>query len=152
MLTILARAGKYSTIGSLAIVLAQHSVKFVASLDGLKPMMPGNPELDKVLKAIPPKRNKTLFLPIVGDWDDSLVKDSRWYKRWSAKGIDKLLSTILDDKKHDWVVSSTNQTIVPPGSAVKGFSKEPFIESLHTRYFKKKKVPVRIKGFLLNGK
>ena len=152
LLTILARAGKYSTIGSLAIVLAQHSVKFVASLDGLKPMMPGNPELDKVLKAIPPKRNKTLFLPIVGDWDDSLVKDSRWYKRWSAKGIDKLLSTILDDKKHDWVVSSTNQAIVPPGSAVKGFNKEPFIESLHTRYFKKKKVPVRIKGFLLNGK
>ena len=152
LLTILARAGKYSTIGSLAIVLAQHSVKFVASLDGLKPMMPGNPELDKVLKAIPPKRNKTLFLPIVGDWDDSLVKDSRWYKRWSAKGIDKLLSTILADKEHDWVVSSTNQAIVPPGSTVKGFSKRPFVESLHTRYFNKEKVPERIRGFLLNGK
>jgi len=152
LLTILARAGKYSSVGSLAIVLAQHSVKFVAGLDGFKPMMPGNPELKKVLKAIPKPRKKTLFLPVVGDWDDSLVRDSRWYKRWSAKGIDKLLSTILDDKEHDWVVSSTNQAIVPSGSAVKGFSKKPFVESLHTRYFQKEKVPERIKEFMLHGK
>jgi hypothetical protein len=152
LLSILARVGKYSSIGSLAIVLAQHSAKFVAGLEGFKPMTPGSPELKKVLKAIPQKRKKTLFLPIVGDWDDSLVKDSRWYKRWSAKGIDKLLSTILDDKNHDWVVSSTNQAIVPPGSAVKGFSKKPFVESLHTRYFNKEKVPERIREFLLNGK
>jgi len=152
LLTILARAGKYSSIGSLAIVLAQHSVKFVAGLDGFKPMMPGNPELDKVLKPVPPKRNKTLFLPVVGDWDDSLVRESRWYKRWSAKGIDKLLSTILEDKEHDWVVSSANQAIVPSGSAVKGFTKNPFVQSLHTRYFQKEKVPERIKEFMLHGK
>ncbi len=152
LLTILARVGKYSSIGSLAIVLAQHSAKFVAGLDGFKPMTPGNSELKKVLKAIPPKRKKTLFLPIVGDWDDSLVKDSSWYKRWSAKGIDRLLRAILDDKNHDWVVSSSNQAIVPSGSAVKGFSKKPFVESLHTRYFNKEKVSERIREFLLNGK
>ncbi len=152
LLTILASVGKYSSIGSLAIVLAQHSAKFIAGLDGFKPMMPGSPELKKVLKAIPQNRKKTLFLPIVGDWDDSLVKDSSWYKRWSAKGIDRLLRAILDDKNHDWVVSSSNQAIVPPGSAVKGFSKKPFVESLHTRYFNKEKVPERIKKFLLTGK
>ena len=152
LLTILARVGKYSSVGSLAIVLAQHSAKFVAGLDGFKPMMPGSPELKNVLKAIPQKRKKTLFLPIVGDWDDSLVKDSSWYKRWSAKGIDRLLRAILDDKNHDWVVSSSNQAIVPPGSTVKGFSKKPFVESLHTRYFNKEKVPERIKKFLLTGK
>ncbi len=152
LLSILSRVGKYSSVGNLAIVLAQHSAKFIAGLDGFKPMMPESPELDAVLKPVPKKRKDTLFLPIVGDWDKSLVKDSRWYKRWSTKGIDKLLSAILNDVNHDWVVSSTNQAIVPAGSAVKGFSKKPFVQSLHTRYFQKEKVPKRIREFILSGK
>jgi hypothetical protein len=152
MLTILARVGKYSSIGSIAIVLAQHSVKFIAGLDGFKPMIPGNPELKKVLRTIPQNRKKTLFLPIVGDWDYSLVKNARWYARWGAKGIDILLRAILNDKNHDWVVSSTKQAIVPRGCAVKGFIPKPFVKSLHTRYFNKDEVPVRIKKFLLTGK
>lgn len=152
LLSILSRVGKYSSVGNLAIVLAQHSAKFIAGLDGFKPMTPESPELKAILKPVPKKRKDTLFLPIVGDWDKSLVKDSRWYKRWSAKGIDKLLSTILDDDNHDWVVSSSNQAIAPSGSTVKGFSKKPFVDSLHTRYFNKEKVPVRIREFLLTGK
>lgn len=149
LLTILASIGKYSSIGSIAIVLAQHSAKFIAGLEGFKPMMPGSPELKKVLRAIPKNRKKTLFLPIVGDWDASLVS---WYARLSAKGIDLLLRAILNDNNHDWVVSSSKQAIVPPGSAVKGFSPKPFVKSFHTRYFNKEEVPERIKQFLLTGK
>jgi len=144
LLTILSRIGKFSSMGRVAIALGQHSAKFVLGLEGLQPMVPGSPELNAVMRqAIPADRQKTVFLPVVGDWKGH----KKWYRQLGTKGIDLMLKAILGGK-HDWVVGSREQGIVAPGHAAPGFGDAPLISSRHITYFEKKRVLARVGGFL----
>lgn len=143
-LTALGKIGNFSGVGSVAVALAQHSAEVVLGLPGLKAMIPGSPELNAVARRpVPTPRRRTRFLPIVGDWES---KSTGWFRDLGPKGVDLFLKAILGSK-HDWVVGSSEQSIVAPGHGVP--VPMPLINALHTRYHTEQDTRDRMEKFLI---
>lgn len=91
--------------------LAQNSVKFVVKQPGIDLMKPGSNRLNQILNNTPATKS-TVYLPVIDDYTNELVKDEPFIKRMAALGLDLVIRLILG-KYNDWVVQTENQFRVP---------------------------------------
>jgi hypothetical protein len=149
-LTVLYRLSLLSTVGSVIVSLAQHSIDAVLGLDGLQVMIPGSKELLRVAQAsVPAGRTQTVFLPIVGDYRKALAEDDRMFRRLALGGLDLVLKGMLG-AQHDWVVGTAEQRLFSPGSVLKDYQPVP-VPTWHTTYYDHPAVRDRAWRFLALG-
>jgi predicted TIM-barrel fold metal-dependent hydrolase len=159
-LTVLKYVFKYTGMELQAIItaFAQHSVDFLLKQPGFEIMTPGNEKLDSIINTAP-FRKETLYLPIIDDYDESLVEEEerkvvRFFKRIGANSIDSIAKTMLGEE-NDWVVGTKNQFIVPcDHCAIPNYNpgkyREYKIPAIHGTCVKKPKAQEKLKGFLLS--
>jgi pimeloyl-ACP methyl ester carboxylesterase len=147
-LSVMRRLLRFTGAGDIVGALVQHSVEMISELPGLKVMTPGDAELKALMNApISAGRCKTVFFPIIGDYDRGLAKDERFFKRMALNGLDLLIKAFLG-KQHDWVVGAAAQAIVAPGH-LGPFVLETPIQTWHTDYFRRPETQRAINEFLL---
>ncbi|MDC7223619.1 MAG: amidohydrolase family protein [Spirochaetales bacterium] len=123
---------------ALITSLAQHSAEFLLKQPGLKIMTPGDEKLTQIIH-VPPAHRDTLYLPLIDDYDDSIIKEksdwSKLKKRLATLGahfIDGFTGRILG-KENDWVVGTANQYLVP--------QKNCAIEGYHPGQYRDRMIP-----------
>ena len=103
--------------GALAASLAQHSADFLLKQPGFRIMTPGDEKLLQIIN-VPPVYERTLYLPLVDDYDESIIDDRDWRKlkkrimKFGAGVVDNITGRILGEE-NDWVVGTRNQYMVP---------------------------------------
>lgn len=123
------------------LALAQHSGEFLMDQPGAQLMTPGSDRLKAVL-ANPIARPLPVQLPVVGNFDRSLVGEERFFRRWAERGLDAVIKTILG-RQHDWVVGTREQFIVAPALYPAGWDAEGLTPArIH---------PCRHSGFFVDG-
>ncbi len=95
---------------SVICAIAQHSAKYLLHQPGFKVMTPKSKELLYITDKKPV--GDTCYLPVIGDFNETLISDKRKWKQWTATGIDTI-SRLIMGKFNDWVVSSQKQFLVP---------------------------------------
>jgi hypothetical protein len=119
-------------VSKAGLLLLQLVVKVVLDLPGIKIMQKGNADLT-ILLAAKPANSDFRYLPLCGDYLLGEKHPLEW------KFVDLLLSGLMKDLHHDWVVESDNQVIMPDGfyayqqSAATYRSKT--MNTTHLRYF-----------------
>jgi hypothetical protein len=141
------------------MALAQHSAEFVLRLPGSQLMDPKSDRLEEVLES--PSEPTPTFLPVVGDFSANLVAHRGFFRRWSERGLDLFLKLILRGK-HDWVVGTKEQYILPeacypPGWKPNNLRPTRIHTTRHSGYFVssngrvRNPAPARIERFLKTG-
>ncbi|MDA3866299.1 MAG: amidohydrolase family protein [Salinivirgaceae bacterium] len=116
-LSILKYLFKFTGMEAQALIaaLAQHSAEFILEQPGLQVMTPDNPKLESIMFT-PPVHKNTLYLPVIDDYDESLIEDQRkirrFIKKMGARIVDKIATSMLG-QDNDWVVGTKNQYKVP---------------------------------------
>lgn len=140
-------------IGAFVTGLAQHSAEFFLKLPGSVAMTPGSDFLQSLAGKPPLVQPK--FMPVVGDFKKSLVREDPLFKRWAAYGLDVVIMAILG-RRHDWVVGSEQQAFVPKDTLaqtpwtpfarkqwIEGGWKKSMVPARHSEYFRIPSEPVR---------
>ncbi len=101
---------------SMICAIAQHSVNFLLKQPGFELMKPGSKKLLSIIYE-KPKYPGTTYLPVIDDYDESLLDDGTNWKKllithWIARGID-VFARLIMGKFNDWVVASQKQFKVP---------------------------------------
>ena len=135
--SILKGAGR--PVGAFVTGLAQHSAMFFLNLPGPRVMTLGSVELSRLIgRPWPHNAAPPTFLPIVGDYDRSVVASERLLKRLAMNGLDLVIKAFLG-RHHDWVVGTREQAIYLPGRAASGCTPENFrdymIPARHRHYY-----------------
>lgn len=116
--------------------IAQHSAENLLNLPGSLAMTPGSDALKAVAEVAPPM--PVTYLPVVGDFGKKGLRGRNPFKRWGARGLDLLLKPILG-MRHDWVVGTKRQYIMPRGTLPPGFKPKEFkkhmLTARHSDYF-----------------
>ncbi len=103
--------------------------------------------------AVEPPTPGVEYLPVIGDFTKKVVADEGLFKRWGARGLDLLIKPILG-RRHDWVVGTKAQVIMPRSTYPQGYDprdiKRHFLPARHSDYFYKArtKAPEQIRRFL----
>lgn len=126
-------------VGAFVTGIAQHSATFFVNLPGCRVMTPGAPELQRLIaEAWPHPHPAPTFLPVVGDYDRSLVEGERLLRRLTMNGLDLVIKLFLG-RYHDWVVGTPEQSILSPGVPAAGYDAQKFLQHMvparHTRYY-----------------
>ncbi|HET6992740.1 MAG TPA: hypothetical protein VFJ43_15505 [Bacteroidia bacterium] len=119
-------------VSKAALLLLQLVVKVVLDMPGIKIMQKNDPDLNALLAAQPANPDFR-YLPLCGDYLLTAKHPPEW------KFVDLLLSGLMKDLHHDWVVESDFQVIMPAGfyayqqNAATYRSKT--MDTTHLRYF-----------------
>jgi hypothetical protein len=114
----------------------QFGVDYFVAQKGLQAMKIDNPLLNDILEKTP-ANPQLRYYPICGDYSISNKEH-----KLEGKILDLLISSIIADPHHDWVVETDRQVIMPPafyaystqGKNMSWYRNQP-IDSIHTRYF-----------------
>lgn len=116
--------------------VAQHSGESLLNLPGSLSMTPGSDALKAVAEVEPPM--PVTYLPVIGDFGKKALRGRNPFKRWGARGLDLLLKPILG-MRHDWVVGTKKQYIMPRSTLPPGFKHREFkkhmLPARHSDYF-----------------
>ena len=138
-LSVMKSIAKLSGHSSLALItgLAQHSGEFFLKLPGCQAMTPGSDILESIAE-VDPISAGTEYLPVVGDFNKSLVANKGLFKKWAAIGLDNVIKLMLG-KYHDWVVGTEEQYIMPASTYPQGYApgqfKKHMVAATHSDYF-----------------
>lgn len=117
--------------------MAQHSAQYFLKLPGCRAMTPGSDWLESVA-AVEPTVQRPTYLPVIGDFAPRSLKGAGLFRRWGARGLDLLIMPILG-RRHDWVVGTRRQAIMPPRTYARGFDPKRFTRHMlaarHSDYF-----------------
>ena len=121
-------------VSKAALLLLQLVVKVALAQPGIKIMDKDNPELQALRVKPPAPANKNMrYLPLCGDYKLSGNHPPGW------KFFDLLLSGLMKDGHHDWVVESDFQVIMPEGYYAYQQSSATYrnltMDTTHLRYF-----------------
>lgn len=121
--------------GKLLLALAQLSVNNFLNQPGLEIMNKASKNLAALLKDTP-ANEKMRYYPVCGDYQINGSHPLQW------KIFDLLVTAIIKDKNHDWVVETDYQVIMPDANYAysaqgkdKTFYRSQPIDTTHTRYF-----------------
>lgn len=142
---------------SLISALAQHSVEFILKQPGFEVMTPGNEKLDSIMNTKPYSK-KTLYLPIIDHYDESLFDDEskkikRFFKKLGGGIVDNIVGLILGED-NDWVVGTRNQFIVPASNcAIPAYNpakyRDEMIPAIHGTCIYKPDAQKKLEGFFV---
>lgn len=118
-----------------ALFLVQHSIETFLAQPGLIIMKKDFDGLQNLLNDLPANNNMRYY-PVCGNYSRKGNHPDGW------KFFDLLLSGIMHDANHDWVVETDFQVIMPNGYYAysaqgkdRAFYRNQMIDSTHTRYF-----------------
>jgi hypothetical protein len=119
-------------VSKAALLLAQLVINVALAQPGIKIMSKDNDDL-KTLRVKPPYNNQTRYFPLCGDYKLSGKHPLGW------KFADVLLSGLMKDGHHDWVVETDFQVIMPAGYYAYQQPSSTFrnltMDTTHLRYF-----------------
>jgi hypothetical protein len=119
-------------ISKAALLVLQLVVNLALQLPGIKIMQKNDPGLQQILAGQPTNKNLRYF-PLCGDYSLNGNHPVEW------KFVDLLLTAAMKDGKHDWVVETDFQVVVPNGflawqQTAPAFKSIP-MDTTHLRYF-----------------
>lgn len=137
-------------VSKAALLLLQLVVKVALAQPGIRIMDKDNEELQKLRVEPPAAANKNMrYMPLCGDYKSNGNHPAGW------KFFDLLLSGVMKDGHHDWVVESDFQVIMPEGYYAYQQSSATYrsltMDTTHLRYFydpMNTKAKTRIEYFL----
>jgi hypothetical protein len=120
-------------ISKAGLLLLQLVVNVALAQPGIKIMDKDDPDL-QVLRVKEPFNKQTRYFPLCGDYN---INGQQHPIGW--KFVDLLLSGMMKDGHHDWVVETDFQVIMPPGYYAYQQPSSAFraitMDTTHLRYF-----------------